>query len=636
MLGLVVSSASATTDGGVVNDACPPSPAGATCGHVDVPLDRANPAAGTLPIAFQLYRHTGQRPAKSAVVVDTGFALAGTTIGSREKLVPLFASVRARHDIVLVDPRGRGRSGAIDCPALQHGTAPSTEAASACAEQLGDAAQRYGLGDIAKDIDAVRAALGYEKIDYYGLSYGGGDIAAYATRFGEHLRSIVIDAPWGPPQQEADKVGRDAAKAQALLRRVDVVCKGSTNCSSLQPDPGKRMRELVRRLRRTPLTGTARDAEGTEHKVRIDPGFLINRVMQAQPAPFINSGELAAAADALRNGDDAPLLRLAAENDPPVLSDSGEPTGFSYGGFAATFCIENRYPWSPGASLSDRLQQWDATVNAAPDPPFAPFRAAEVLRNELDAYNVCMGWPGPTTATLTVEPGAHYPRVPALVLGGDLDTVTPDSVREMADLFPGSTHVSVAGAGHGALLDSPCAVALAAEMIATLKVTDTSCAATSPKVYPGVGRFPQTAADSPPATASSGGGSATESDLRVTRVAVDTAVDALKRSMSGSGERDGVGLRGGTFHTEYGTPAWTTTLKGARYARDVAIDGTIHWTPNGPAEGALEAELTIDGPGQHDGTVQVTGAWLAQGSAKPLSIEGTLGGRTVKATVPSA
>jgi pimeloyl-ACP methyl ester carboxylesterase len=44
------------------------------------------------------------------------------------------------------------------------------------------------------DTDAVRAALGYDKVDYWGSSYGGEDVTAYATRFGQHLRSIALDA----------------------------------------------------------------------------------------------------------------------------------------------------------------------------------------------------------------------------------------------------------------------------------------------------------------------------------------------------------------------------------------------------------------------------------------------------------
>jgi pimeloyl-ACP methyl ester carboxylesterase len=635
-LGLAVLSAgAAASGGGVVSDACPPASAGATCGHVDVPLDRSQPGGAAVPIAFELYRHTEPGPAQSAVVVNTGFGFAGSTLASGATVLPLFAPLRARHDLVLVDLRGRGRSGVVDCPALQHATVSLREGAQACAEQLGAATQRYGLGDIAKDVEAVRAALGYDKIDYYGLSYGGGDIAAYATRFGEHLRSIVIDAPWGPPQHERNLVARDVNKVQAVLRRVELVCERSENCSSAQPDPAGRMRQLVRRLQRQPLTGTARDFDGKPREVHLDPAFLLVNVMEDR-APYIISGELPAAADALRHGDRAPILRLAAENDFPSPSDFGDATGFSAGAWSATFCAENRYPWSPDAPLSARVQQWDAAVRAAADEPFAPFRAEEVLRSSFDEHDICLPWPAPTTSTPTVEAGARYPRVPAIVLAGDLDSVaTLQYSKEMADLFPGSTFVPVAGAGHRTLYDSPCAAALAVALIDTLKVGDTSCAATSPKAYPGVGRFPLTAADSAPAQAHARhGGGAGSRDLRVARVAVDTALDALKRSHYSAG--DGAGLRGGTFHTEVATGGWTTTLDGARYARDVAVSGTVRWAPDGSAEGRVEADLTVDGPGAHDGTLRVTGTWLAHGPATPLRVAGTLRDHRVDATVPSA
>ena len=61
-----------------------------------------------------------------------------------------FGGVRDRHDIVVVDYRGEGRSDAIDCTPLQHLSTDSMEvvirAVGACGRQLGDASDRYGAG----------------------------------------------------------------------------------------------------------------------------------------------------------------------------------------------------------------------------------------------------------------------------------------------------------------------------------------------------------------------------------------------------------------------------------------------------------------------------------------------------------
>jgi hypothetical protein len=52
---------------------------------------------------------------------------------------------------------------------LQHGAAPFAQAEGDCAAQLGDAASWCGTGDVALDIEALRAALGYDKVDYWGF-----------------------------------------------------------------------------------------------------------------------------------------------------------------------------------------------------------------------------------------------------------------------------------------------------------------------------------------------------------------------------------------------------------------------------------------------------------------------------------
>ena len=58
----------------VVHHLCPPEAERAVCGHVDVPLDRSDPGAGTIAIAFEQYSHTGPGPAVSAIIPNFGGA----------------------------------------------------------------------------------------------------------------------------------------------------------------------------------------------------------------------------------------------------------------------------------------------------------------------------------------------------------------------------------------------------------------------------------------------------------------------------------------------------------------------------------------------------------------------------------
>lgn len=200
-----------------------------------MPHDRQHPEGASIKIYFELYLHINPGPAESAILFNTGGPGVGTTSVMRAIVFALFVQNLDVHDFLLIDDRGRGQSAVINCPELQHGTAPFWVAESDCAAQLGIDDSRYGTGDVAMDTDAVRAALGYDKVDYWGASYGGQDVAAYATRFGKHLRSIVLDAPEGTPSLRAFLL--DGNEAQSTARVVRLDCNRSPTCSPITPIP---------------------------------------------------------------------------------------------------------------------------------------------------------------------------------------------------------------------------------------------------------------------------------------------------------------------------------------------------------------------------------------------------------------
>ena len=95
--------------------ACPP---GVQCGTVPVPLDRANPAAGTIDIAYALVPRTDtSRPSLGTIVPNPG-GPGESTSGFAGLYVTAFAPLRARRDLLLIDARGTGQSGALSCPSL--------------------------------------------------------------------------------------------------------------------------------------------------------------------------------------------------------------------------------------------------------------------------------------------------------------------------------------------------------------------------------------------------------------------------------------------------------------------------------------------------------------------------------------
>jgi pimeloyl-ACP methyl ester carboxylesterase len=608
---------------------------------VAVPLDRKHPQNGTIPIFFALFTHSSPGPAQSAILVNFGGPGNGTTSSFWSGFaLSLFSKNLDVHDLLLIDDRGRGLSGTIDCPALQHGTEPFAQAEADCATQLGPAASRYGTGDIAQDVEAVRAALGYDKVDYFGASWGGEDVAAYVTRFGAHLRSIVLDAPAGP--LALDPLVNDHDRTQADSRMVRLACTYSPTCGADHPDPVADLDWLVGAIQARPLEGDAYDANGNLVHVQIDEANLLWFIIHFATGNFISTGELVAAATSLRQGDPAPLLRLGAEGIFPWPGglDWGDPTAFSRGALSATACVDSAEPWNWHAGVPGRQAQYDQAVRKLPADYFATFSNAagtSLLSANLAAL-ACVWWQKPTQSSPVTPPQPTYPAAPTLVLDGDMDNSVPlEEVAQVAALFPGSSFVPVAEAGHTSVNWSHCAGNLAAQFIETLQVGDTSCTQTPETVYPAVGRFPLLAQDAVPAAIDPNGNNQIgEAERKVVTVAVAAATDAMQRSIIGFGTDHC--LRAGSFSTTFSPSQWTATLTNCAFAQDVAVRGTVTWGAGvfGGIDNTFVADLVVSGAGTAGGTLHVAGTWQAPGPVGNFAVSGQLGGLNVGVLVPEA
>src|SRR3954471_4378998 len=159
-----------------------PCPDGAQCGSVTVPLDRADPSAGTIDIAYALLPRTdASRPALGTIVPNPRGP--GNSTTAFAPYLPAFAPLRARRDLLLIDARGTGKSGALSCPSLAAHDPLSidkTALGTLCARDLGARAGLYGSAAIADDIEAVRATLSADKLDLWGDSYGTFLMPVYA------------------------------------------------------------------------------------------------------------------------------------------------------------------------------------------------------------------------------------------------------------------------------------------------------------------------------------------------------------------------------------------------------------------------------------------------------------------------
>lgn len=612
--------------------ACDPSVVdvpGALCGTLAVPQDRSEPDGPSFDIAYEIYLHTGDGPAKAALMANPGGPGQATT-SFRGFYLYAFEPLLVDHDLVLIDDRGRGFSGHVDCPQVQHGTSDWFGNLGKCADQLSAAGtiDNYATGDIADDTDAVRAALGYDKLAYYGVSSGAVDVEAYALRYPEHLRAIVLDSPWTSQNYTVDT---NTMMRGPFLDRVRLVCAGSQACTPTASSTADQIAWLAHRLAKSPLAGSALDANGVQHDIVLDEAGFIARILADDSSAFVNQGEIAAAIAAFRTGDRAPLLRIAAEMDYGWPADAGPASEFSVGDAFAVMCSEQDWQWDRDASVESRKEQYAAYIAQTPKSAIAPFSRTGFFEGARELYasgDTCIEWPT-THANLPIPPHATYPNVPTLVLTSDLDVITPVSTGTVAPRWPNSTFVNVHGIGHATLFWGDCTLGMVRQFLATLDAGDTSCADAPSTAWWAVGRFPATMDEAlaarPADLADRSGGR----ERRAATVATQTVVDAFKRLFRSDGSAPIPGLRGGNVIIG-STPGGDTRidLAGARFTRDLAVSGTAVWTD------VVSADLQLSGAAT--GTVHVSGVLLGGPGSATWRVTGQINGRTVVLDTVSA
>jgi pimeloyl-ACP methyl ester carboxylesterase len=190
---LAMPAASAVAKPKMTSYRCPDT-AGFTCHRIDVPLDRTGAVPGTISLRFATER--GEKLRKKVLV-----ALAGGPGQPDVVFGPSFADGFApelnNRSIVVVDQRGTGGSHALSCPELQgmdQLSAVFPQDTAACADRLGEQRNSFGSIESAEDLEAVREALGVEKLSIYGVSYGTWVAQQYARIHPDRVEKLILDS----------------------------------------------------------------------------------------------------------------------------------------------------------------------------------------------------------------------------------------------------------------------------------------------------------------------------------------------------------------------------------------------------------------------------------------------------------
>ena len=427
------------------------------CITLTVPLDRSDPKSATIPIRVWALPHSDAN-------TPEGLPLFLTPGGPGEEglanygLFFMQKPFHAHHDIIAIDPRGTGRSAAIDC-ALQKGYTSLLLFYSlivACGQQLGPNADRYGAADRILDLEDVRVSLGYDKIFYHGASAASTDVIAYAARFPQHLAAIFFDSGFVETGQD-DAFGHFVA--HGLLDVADGLCSDDPPCAADATAPHDAITWLIDSVRRSPITQDGQTIDAAR----------VAQLIDAAPVRTVQ------AARAAKTGDLQPLVALGTKFPMWVSGDNGPATGFSQGAMFATLCNDAWTPWNKTDPPSARRQKYDAALAALPADYFAPWTVAEWTGYM--PSDGCIGWPVPDRYEPVHPDGFKLTTVPTLILVGDRETDT-QGARQLLDLFPEASFRIVHGAQHPALSAGDCAAAFEAQFLETL-VAPTGNACTS-------------------------------------------------------------------------------------------------------------------------------------------------------------
>jgi pimeloyl-ACP methyl ester carboxylesterase len=577
------------------------------CATVNVPLDRSGATPGTVSL------HVERLPA-GGTPRGVMFLIAGGP-GQASALAFDLASSGAQfrdqfpgYTLVAFDPRGTGRSGVLRCPELQAdpSASPAREQAlvAKCATEIGSSRSFYSTRDHADDIDAVRQALGVDKVALWGTSYGTQLSVAYALTYPSHVQRLLLDSV-------ADAAGRDPFSLddlQQMPKGLASLCSGGLCRAATSNFVGELVR-LANRLGTRPLTGKVAKPGGGTTTVTVSGVDLLSGAVLDTDLNAGLAAELPAAVHAALRGQTRPLLRLVQLDRATSVTSTEE---LSMGLLAATVCDDGPFPWQPETPLSQRRPLLDAARNALAPGATGPFGK---WATDIGPAALCLLWP-PQARRPGIGAGP-LPDVPVLVMAGERDLRTPASnAAAIAARFPQGHLLTAPGVGHSVLgADFTTCSSEAVKTWLNGLVPPARCPR-SPMLVNPIGAFPTSFAALRPVGAAGARGRTLAAVAKTVREAAGSwalAVTGFTQARAIAGPYGGVIRSSGV----------TFSLSRYSLIPGVQVSGSFQlYRPS--------AGLPI--PARFVGSVRVAGAKAAHGSLTVgrSTLSGRLGGRRVR------
>ena len=398
------------------------------CGSIAVPEDPDRPQGRRLEIGFALVPALARRhEADPLFVLAGGPGQAASAVAAA--MQPVLARVNTRRAIVYVDQRGTGRSNALDCAPERGGESiadtvdPQRALArlGACVQRLGARAdlRQYATWIAVRDLDAVRAALGAERINLWGGSYGTRVALEYLRQYPQRVRSIVLD---GVAPATMALPASLAVDADSALQAMVSDCAADSRCRERFPTLNEDLRRLRAAAERAAPIRARHPVSGELETLRLDRDLLAGLLRAPLYAPPLRA-LLPHAVVQAAGGRFEPLLALNFALAGAVGDNFAEAMHF------AVVCAED-------------LPRVDAAARTAA-------RASAFGDGSVALYErACAKVP----VRAVPEGFSEAPRsdVPVLILSGGADPVTPPRHGQSVERhLPRALHLIAPHLAHG-------------------------------------------------------------------------------------------------------------------------------------------------------------------------------------------
>ncbi|HLJ91380.1 MAG TPA: alpha/beta hydrolase [Candidatus Angelobacter sp.] len=411
--------------------------------------------------------HSGRKIALNIMVLpaqsdkpagDPFFALAGGPGQSAVEAFPLagyVSKIRQQRDVVLVDQRGTGQSNPLPCKLRDPQEAQAVlgenipvEKVRACRADLEKRADltQYTTSIFADDLDEVRQALGYEKINVFGGSYGTRAALVYLKRHGDQIRSLTLEAV-APMSYRLPLAFSHTI--QDSVDRIIARCANDEACHKNFPDLKKEFLELIARLEKSPAHFELKTAAGeTQAVVLTRGGFVAN--LRAQL--YIPS-----------------IISLF----PSMIHKAYQGDWQLYG--ATAMAIRGGIETAISRGLAFSVACAEDVANTDEETIQRETRGTYLGDFQVRQYqNACKEWPQGKIPSGFYTPARSA--VPTLLISGALDPATPPSTAaEAAKDLSNSRVVAIKDGTHGT--GSPCIDNLVSQFVeqGSANGLDTAC-----------------------------------------------------------------------------------------------------------------------------------------------------------------